>query len=53
MNKKLIKALLCASLFLVSCSLTPNVKLSGLANLEQKQEIQNFKRQIELNNMEL
>ena len=38
MNKKLIQALLCASLFLVSCSLTPNVKLSGLANLEKKQE---------------
>ena len=37
MKKKLILALFFISLFFFSCSLTPNIELSGLANLEKKQ----------------
>jgi outer membrane protein assembly factor BamE (lipoprotein component of BamABCDE complex) len=39
MKKKLIPALFCMGLFFFSCSLTPNIKLSGVADLDKKQEV--------------
>ena len=38
MNNKTIPFLVLICLFLFSCSLTPNIKVSGVANLEKKQE---------------
>ena len=38
MNNKRIPFLVLICLFLFSCSLTPNIKVSGVANLEKKQE---------------
>ena len=38
MNNKTIPALTLICLFLFSCSLTPNIKLSGVVNFEKKQE---------------
>ena len=38
MNNKTIPALTLICLFLFSCSLTPNIKASGTANLQKKQE---------------
>ena len=39
MKKKLIPALFCIGLFFFSCSLTPNIKLGGVADLDKKQEV--------------
>ena len=38
MSNKTIPSLVLICLFLFSCSLTPNIKVSGVANLEKKQE---------------
>ena len=38
MNNKTIASLVLICFFLFSCSLTPNTKLSGVANLQKKQE---------------
>ena len=38
MSNKTIPSLVLICLFLFSCSLTPNIKLSGVVNLEKKQE---------------
>ena len=39
MSNKTIPSLVLICLFLFSCSLTPNIKVSGVANLEKKQEV--------------
>jgi outer membrane protein assembly factor BamE (lipoprotein component of BamABCDE complex) len=39
MSNKTIPSLVLICLFLFSCSLTPNIKVSGVANLEKKKEV--------------
>jgi outer membrane protein assembly factor BamE (lipoprotein component of BamABCDE complex) len=39
MSNKTIPSLVLICLFLFSCSLTPNIEVSGVANLEKKQEV--------------
>jgi outer membrane protein assembly factor BamE (lipoprotein component of BamABCDE complex) len=39
MSNKTIPSLVLICFFLFACSLTPNIKVSGVANLEKKQEV--------------